>query len=94
MAAGWRPPPAIIRCVCGTPVRGLPALSQRGEFRVETAATVWRPLAMSADGSWLAIGLPEGRVSQDALCVWWAPALRDLADVEARLKVLRIPADR
>ena len=40
-------------------------------------------LAFAPDGTELI------SVSQDALCVWRSPALRDLADVEARLNVLQ-----
>ena len=39
-------------------------------------------LAFTPDGTELV------SLSQDALCVWRAPALRDLADVEMRLKSL------
>jgi eukaryotic-like serine/threonine-protein kinase len=43
-------------------VWSLPALGLRGSFQLEADPTLFKALAVSADGSRLAIGLPDGRV--------------------------------
>ncbi len=66
-------------------VWSLPALRLRGTFQLEAGSTLFKALAVSADGSRLALGLPDGRVELRDLpggqrrASWPAHTLRPIA---------------